>query len=65
MIYLEVIFKSNSNDYSFMLSSSYNIYINFNNIITMAEIPAKFLDPNTYYNHGDNPAMKKFIQIGM
>jgi len=23
------------------------------------------LDPNKYYNHGDNPAMKKFLQIAM
>ena len=28
-------------------------------------IPESMLDPNKYYNHGDNPAMKKFIQIAM
>lgn len=31
----------------------------------MPEIPAQMLDPNKYYNYGDNPAMKKFLQIGM
>ncbi len=28
-------------------------------------IPENMLDPNKYYNHGDNPAMKKFLQIAM
>lgn len=28
-------------------------------------IPENMADPNKYYNHGDNPAMKKFLQIAM
>ena len=28
-------------------------------------IPEEMLDPERYHNHGDNPAMKKFLQISM
>ena len=37
-------------------------------IIVMSKVPTNFepyMDELRYWNHGDNPALKKFMKIGM